>query len=51
MEQNITILANLLEKLIKLKSHYLTIMPNSVLISQIDEQIVLTFNKIKTLNK
>lgn len=44
-------LTNLLESLIKLRSHYMSIMPKSILISQIDEQIELTFNKIKQLNK
>lgn len=47
----ITVLSHLLDKLIKLRSHYMSIMPRSFLISQIDEQIELTFNKIKQLNK
>lgn len=48
----ITVLSHLLDKLIKLRSHYMTIIPRSpVLIKQIDEQIELTFNKIKHLNK
>lgn len=44
-------LTNLLESLIKLRNHYVSIMPTSFLINQIDKEIEITFNKIKQLNK
>ena len=51
MNNNILILTNLLNSLMKMRVHYMSIVPTSSLIQQIDMQIDITFNKIKKLNK
>jgi hypothetical protein len=51
MDKDIKILTNLLNSLMKMRVHYMSIVPTSSLIQQIDIQIELTFSKIKKLNK